>query len=268
MLFTFDLDGVLMENPFQKGVFVEIKDILFQQYNDKYEKKVKNMSRIEIKTLIWEKIITEYKNYSSQNSYKAYDWDLIVEKAAKSLNLKSEIDVAYLVEKYCKKPYIKSYSDGEKLLEYLKNKNNNLKIITNGYYKYQFPVLQALDLSKYFSEIITCDKAKAAKPEKEIFMMTVDGDEKNDWVHIGDSLLMDVYGANKLGAKTVLIDRNLDQNLSDLSLKKRSQEKVNSNYILKKAKDEKSFNKLNYDDSHIYPDYLVKSLNELCNYFI
>ncbi|MFW6029398.1 MAG: HAD family hydrolase, partial [Halanaerobiales bacterium] len=259
---------VLMENPFKDGVFVEIKNILFKEYKNKYIEKAKNMSKEEIKDLIWGKIITEYKNYSSQNSYKAYDWDLIVKKAGNSLNLKSEINVASLVEKYCKRPYIKSYNDGEKLLEYLKNKNNNLKVITNGYYKYQFPVLKALNLSKYFSEIITCDKAKAAKPEKDIFLMAVAANESINWVHIGDSLLMDVYGANKLGAKTVLVDRNLDESLSKLNIQIRSKEKGSKNYIIEKAKKEKSFNKLNYHDSFIYPDYLVKSLIELFNNFI
>ncbi len=263
MLITFDLDGVLMENPFSKGVFPEIKDILYRQYNKQIVSKDKNKSEEEIKTLIWQNIFAEYKKYSAENSYKAYDWDMIVENVIDNFALKADIDVAFLVEKYCHAPYIKSYTDGVNLLKKLNNQNYKLKVVTNGYYKYQYPVLKNLELSHYFSEIVTCDKAKSAKPEKEIFLKAVKKYNSKKWIHIGDSILMDVYGTNKLEGKSIFIDRDLPENIISIDINQRVKRDITKEYILKIGKKEKQFNNINFKENKIFPDYVVNTLDDI-----
>ena len=263
MLITFDLDGVLMENPFSKGVFPEIKEILYKQYNKQIISKNKNKSEEEIKSLIWQNILAEYKKYSAKNFYKAYDWDMIVKNVIDKLNLKVNIDVAFLVEKYCHNPYIKRYTDGVNLLKKLNNQNYKLKVVTNGYYKYQYPVLNNLELSPYFSEIVTCDKAESAKPEKEIFLKALEKYNSKNWIHIGDSVLMDVYGTNKLKGNSVLIDRNLPEDIASIEIKQRVKRDITKEYILKTGKKEKQFNNINFEENEIYPDYIVNTLDDI-----
>ncbi|MGM0437365.1 MAG: HAD family hydrolase [Bacillota bacterium] len=263
MLITFDLDGVLMENPFSKGVFPEIKEILYNEYKENLLLKKPEKSENEIKNIIWQNIIEEYKKYSKKSSYKAYDWDMIIKNVSSNLGLKIDIDVANLVKKYCSSPYIKKYMDGVKLLKKLNRKKHELKIITNGYYKYQFPVVKKLGINHYFAEIISCDRAKSAKPEKRIFLNAVKNHNRENWVHIGDSILMDIYGANKLGGKTIFIDRNLPENIDSIKLEKRTKSNITKEYIFEYVKKEKKLNNIRFEKNKIYPDYIINNLEDL-----
>lgn len=259
MLITFDLDGVLMENPFSDGVFPEIKDILYNEYKNLINK---GKSEEEIKTLIWQNILDEYKKYSSKNSYRAYDWDMIIRNVSNNLGLNIDINIIQLVQKYCLSPYIKRYKDGAELLEKLNKQNHKLKVITNGFYKYQYPVMKSLNLNNYFSEIMTCDKAKSIKPEQGIFLKTLKEHDKTNWIHIGDSILMDIYGANKLEGKTIFIDRNLPKNIESINLEERVESDIARNYIFKCAGKEKQLNNINFKEKKIYPDYIISTLED------
>ena len=74
-----------------------------------------------------------------------------------------------------------------------------------------YSVLQALDLSKFFTSVTLSTEVGAAKPDPEIFAI---GLKKHNcsaqaaW-HIGDSLAEDYQGAKAAGLKAVLIKRGV-----------------------------------------------------------
>ncbi len=254
MIISFDLDGVLMENPFSKGLFPYIKSELKRQYENHHDQLIKE-------EIIWKNIKYEFRKRIKAHLYTAYDWDDIIQTVANDLRVPGQIDISKLIKKYLKKPYIHLYQDGKELLNKLQEANIELYVVTNGYYKYQYPVLEALGIDEYFSEIITTDRAQAVKPQSKIFKSQLT--ETDNWIHIGDSPLMDVYGANKLSATSILVFRELSEDLLSLSPSERTKSKIAKELINDKLDKELSLNKWEYEKDLIYPDYLVKSLDEV-----
>lgn len=254
MIVSFDLDGVLMENPFKKGLFPIIKKELKNQYEEKHNHSIS-------KDVIWRNIKVEYSKRIKNNLYTAYDWDDIIEEVASDLKLPGGIDLTVLIKDYLEEPYIYLYKDGKFLLDKLIKTDIDLYVVTNGYYKYQFPVMKALGIADYFEKIITSDKAESVKPENKIFGL--DLAKAEDWYHIGDSLLMDIYGANKLSATTILVYRDLSEDLLKLLPAERANAESFKEFMNKKLSDELSLNRWEYEEDLLFPDYVVKSLKEV-----
>ncbi len=258
MLITFDLDGVLIKNPFMEGVFPEVKEIIKKQFIDQ------NGFKAELEKDIWEKIIEEHvKMLNSNQAYLAYDWDRIIQQVAQDMGCSGGIDIAELVKKYCKDPYIKHINKPYEILDQLSNEAIRLLVVTNGYYKYQYPVLQALKLANYFEDIISPDKTKSIKPEKNIFLKAYQGEEK--WFHVGDTLTHDIYGANQVGALSIWVVKQLPENLKKLDPAQRSsseegiklyrdqlQKEINRDIIYK-----------DFSPRDIKPNYIINTLDEL-----
>lgn len=257
MLFSFDLDGVLIENPFIKGVFPEIEDILSKQYFAINNKKI-------TKEKIREHIIEEYKNRLNSNfSYRSYNWDEIIQTVANQIGCAGGIDVVKLVKKYCRRPYIKVYSDVYDILEWLRSKGHQLVVITNGFYRYQFPVLNKLKLDFYFDKIITPETTRAIKPEKKIFMEAGSGDDI--WYHIGDSLVQDIFGANRIGARSIWLRRDFPEDLIKIGTESFLSNTKAYNFLKNRLEDELSKN-LKYNpvkEKYFFPEYTISSLRKL-----
>lgn len=243
-----------MENPFAKGVFPEVKQLIASRYRQE-----KNEDIAEAK--IGEMIKAEFDDYLSIEPYRAYDWDFIISRVISKLDIGLEIDVAALVEKYCRQPYIKAYPDGRKILKWLERRDHTLLVITNGFYKYQYPVLQALHLEKYFSRIITTDISQAAKPDPASFMLPEE--DFTTWIHVGDSLIMDVYGANNAGGVSVYINRDLPEELTEVDLSKRMEDERVISFIQTNLDQELAGHARPYQENLIYPDFILQSLQEL-----
>lgn len=72
-----------------------------------------------------------------------------------------------------------------------------------------YPVLQALDLAKFFASVTTSTEVGAAKPDAKIFALAL---EKHDCpvpeaLHIGDSYWEDYQGAKAAGLQSVWLKR-------------------------------------------------------------
>lgn len=186
MLISFDLDGVLMKNPFGKGVFPYVKKLIAQE--SKQEEQA-----------VMDAIIKESKTRLLQGEYKnAYNWDDIVSVVAKQFGCDFHIDIASLVESYCYEPYIGLYPNVVETLAKLKVPKIS---ITNGFRKYQVPVLKALGILDYFTEVYSPDVTGYTKPQKEAYLAAY-GNETHCF-HVGDTLIHDVWGANQAGATTI-----------------------------------------------------------------
>ncbi|WP_042455386.1 HAD family hydrolase [Neobacillus dielmonensis] len=199
---TFDLDGTLMQNPFGNWVFPEIGELISQNTNKK----------LDVRTVM----IEEHNLRMKQNRLiEAYNWDEILCKILRDYQLDLEIRIEDLVKKHSVSPKI--YLLEDHLLESLtriKSKGIRLAIVTNGYRKYQQPVVEALKLSGLFDYFITPDQIGYAKPDERILSELLN--QGTVLAHVGDRIDHDVYLANKLNICSVFISRKLPQEVLTL----------------------------------------------------
>lgn len=94
------------------------------------------------------------------------------------------------------------------ILEYLVAKNYVLHLITNGFENIQHSKLSNSNLTKYFKEIITSERANSLKPNKEIFEFALDISKAvlKESIMIGDNIDADIKGAMDAGFDTVFVN--------------------------------------------------------------
>jgi putative hydrolase of the HAD superfamily len=204
---TFDLDGTLMQNPFRKWVFPEIKELISNQLQREFKST--------------EALIFEHELRMQQNrTVDAYDWDGMVQELLKKLRIDLEINVEQLVLKHSFAPKIYVLEEAViPTLRRLKEQGFLLATVTNGLYKYQYPVMKELGISDLFDEIITPEKVGCGKPDVNILR----GLQESGQIvaHVGDRLDHDVYLANETGVRSILIYHKLPGSLRTLSPQKR-----------------------------------------------
>lgn len=90
------------------------------------------------------------------------------------------------------------------VLEYLSGKYQ-LHIITNGFEETQHIKMKSCGITKYFSEIITSEKAGCLKPDPRMFEYSLNLTKANSGnsIMIGDSLEVDIVGAREMGMRQI-----------------------------------------------------------------
>lgn len=93
-------------------------------------------------------------------------------------------------------------------LDYLKEKNYQLHLITNGFRLTQHQKLINSGLDKYFREVITSECSNSMKPKKEIFEFALDKTKADlaESIMIGDNLNADILGANNAGMDSIYVN--------------------------------------------------------------
>lgn len=96
----------------------------------------------------------------------------------------------------------------KEILDYLTNKKYVLHLITNGFDNIQHNKLLNSNLTKYFKEVITSEKANSLKPNKEIFEFALNLSKAkiNESIMIGDNIDADIKGAMNAGLDTVFVN--------------------------------------------------------------
>ena len=91
------------------------------------------------------------------------------------------------------------------ILDYLKNKNYGLHLITNGFIDVQTKKLQNSGLDKYFGELITSERSNSLKPKREIFefALQVTNATIAESIMIGDNQHADIGGALNVGMDSI-----------------------------------------------------------------
>ncbi len=91
------------------------------------------------------------------------------------------------------------------VLQYCKDKNYELHLITNGFEATQKMKLKNADLQKYFDQMITSEMAMSMKPKKEIFHFALQATNARveESLMIGDALDVDILGAQHVGMDSV-----------------------------------------------------------------
>lgn len=94
------------------------------------------------------------------------------------------------------------------ILDYLKEKNYVLHLITNGFEKTQWSKLNNSGLGGYFTHVVTSETSNSLKPKKEIFDYAMDKARAMlpESIMIGDNLDADIYGAMNAGMDTVFVN--------------------------------------------------------------
>ncbi len=250
MLLTFDLDGVVMKNPFSTGVFPEVT----RRINQATE-----VPRQEI----MKSIIGEAKSRMGQGRMvDAYDWDEIIALVARRLGYTEHIDVAALVRQFCTPEHIYAYPEVQETLEYLSTTDHALVVLTNGYLKYQLPVLEALGVAHFFDAIYTPEVKGFAKPEPKFFL---DPQERysGPHIHIGDTIIHDIWGANEAGITSVWIYHDLPDAVSGLPIAERTDHEMMKKLVedgIARDLNAAAYPTLTVEKS--MPNFVIKSLNE------
>lgn len=251
MLLTFDLDGVLMKNPFSTGVFPEVT------------RRIGERAGLTHKEIMAE-IIGEAKSRMGRRKIvEAYDWDDIIGLVARKFGFLEPIDVAALVRQYCTPEHIYAYPEVPETLGDLNRKGYPLVALTNGFRKYQLPVLQALGIADFFDEIYTPEVTGAAKPEQEIYLAP-QRRYPGPHIHVGDTVIHDIWGANEAGAVSVWVYHDLPDAVAHLPLKKRGGHEMMEQLIADGIA--RDLNAAAYPEVTVrgsMPDFVIKTFGEL-----
>lgn len=194
---TFDLDGTLMQNPFGEWVFPELNATVSRWAGTSVN--------------IVRGLLEEHQRRMRAAQYvAAYDWDEMLTGLLEKLHIEQRLDIEELVIKHAVPGKIRLLEEGSvEVLGRLREAGFSLAAVTNGFFKYQFPVMEALGLSGYFDEIVTPERAGAGKPDPAILRMF----GGNVVAHIGDRLDHDVKLANDYGCLSVFVYHNLPRAL-------------------------------------------------------
>jgi putative hydrolase of the HAD superfamily len=94
------------------------------------------------------------------------------------------------------------------ILTYLKQKQYDLHMITNGFEKTQWSKLTNSGLTDFFTHVITSEGSNSLKPKKEIFEFAMDRAKATvkDSIMIGDNQDADIQGAMNAGLDTVFVN--------------------------------------------------------------
>lgn len=243
---SFDLDGTLMQNPFGAWVFPEIARVISGQLGREHD--------------IVSEMVEEHEQLMAQKRYvEAYDWDAILSRKCERLCVE-QIDIEALVRKHAVPPKIYLLEAG--LLEVLaaiRGRGYSLAVVTNGYYKFQVPVMEALGLVEYFDEIITPERAGTGKPDPAI-LQSLPG---KVIAHVGDRMDHDVQLANCSCITSVLIERKFPEEVLRLKAMMRGDDHRMRLFCLEKWKRECRNPLIEELPELLIPRLVIHSLGEL-----
>lgn len=105
------------------------------------------------------------------------------------------------------------FEHSKEILEYLKQKQYSIHLITNGFEMVQWRKLENANIGHFFSSVITSETAGSLKPHKEIFDFAINkaGCGYPEGIMIGDNLDADILGAMNAGMDTIFVNHIKEQ---------------------------------------------------------
>jgi putative hydrolase of the HAD superfamily len=94
------------------------------------------------------------------------------------------------------------------ILDYLKNKDYKMHLITNGFESVQFKKITNSGLANYFTEVITSEASNSLKPHKDIFEYALKNANATvaASIMIGDNESADIQGGINIGMDTIFVN--------------------------------------------------------------
>jgi len=231
-----DVDNTIISGPFESAVF----PIILREMAAKSGLAIDKIRRLIVKENI------DRQQDPTVPAIVAMDWDDIVEVVASRLGFRISEKVIDIVRTHARPPYSHVLDDAKSILKQIANPHRVLVAVTKGLAKYQLPILDALELTNLFTDILTPDKNSALKKELAFY---------GKWPHltefqisVGDHYEDDVIAPRAFGFKTIWIpdrEEGLNEQMQALSPFERP-----PNYSYQ-------------DNLQIRPDAIILSLQEL-----
>ena len=94
------------------------------------------------------------------------------------------------------------------ILDYLKQKEYKMHLITNGFESVQFKKIKNSGLENFFTEVITSEASNSLKPQKEIFEYALKNAKATvaESIMIGDNESADIQGGINIGMDTIFVN--------------------------------------------------------------
>jgi len=94
------------------------------------------------------------------------------------------------------------------ILDYLKEKDYKMHLITNGFESVQFKKIKNSGIADYFIEVITSEASNSLKPQKEIFEYALRNANATvaESMMIGDNESADIQGGINMGMDTIFVN--------------------------------------------------------------
>lgn len=128
-------------------------------------------------------------------------------------NLKELVDFWNEEFPKCAEPMTNVY----KVLDFFKNENIKMGIVTNGNLDFQNTKIDKLDLRKYMKTIIISEEVNVRKPNSEIFHLALSRIKSNSktTLFVGDNPLCDIKGAIDVGLCSVWLSNGQGWNIKE-----------------------------------------------------
>ncbi len=94
------------------------------------------------------------------------------------------------------------------ILNYLKEKDYKMHLITNGFESVQMQKIKNADIAHFFTEVITSETSNSLKPNIEIFEFALKSSNAtlSESIMIGDNETADIQGGINIGMDTVFVN--------------------------------------------------------------
>ena len=204
-VFSWDFDGTItVSNPLWTGCMVDALKLTEPNTNDSFFEIIRPYMAFGFP---WH---TPENNYSECTG-DAW-WELIEKHFCKSyiecgINPTTAYEAAAKVKSIItQKARYTIYDDAIETLCKLREHGAKNILLSNNYPELRI-VLKALDIEKYFDEVIISAEVGYNKPTKEIFDIAKSKYPDADYYMIGDSINADMFGGKQNGMTTVLVHR-------------------------------------------------------------
>lgn len=186
-----DLDATILRGPFESAVFpVVLPELAIKSGLD-----VKEVRR---------RVFQEYLDRQKAPGIPAtlaVDWDDILDTVAARLGVKLEARALEIANSHAGPPYSAMLDDAGHVLQSLAAPQRALVVATRGLGKYQLPVLDALGLTPFFTDILTPDANHALKQDLAFYGYWPWSTRLQ--ISVGDQYEDDVAAPSRFGFKTV-----------------------------------------------------------------
>jgi HAD superfamily hydrolase (TIGR01549 family) len=204
-----------------KAVFLDAIDTIFEAYPDKvgmYCRAIKKVSGLVITrdqmSLVWNKIVTDTEDVAAREMSEdgTLAWEGFNQRIIELLDYKGDIvkvGNALLYEAWSNPDNFVLFDDVIPALEMLKDKGVKIYCASNENKRLSnFFVHFSID--SYFTDIFTSEALGVEKPNPAFFekILVATGFDKNEVLHVGDSIVSDYDGAQNVGIRAILVDRN------------------------------------------------------------
>lgn len=200
----FDLDNTLWDH--RKNAYLTIKDLFEKQkIAEKYSIDFEAFHDVyhEINEKLWEQIRDGEIDKEYLRKHRFYDTFL-------KFNIDNQELADYFEHHFLDEilKYNLLVDGAEEVLDYLKEKNYKLHIISNGFQEVTERKCILSGIARYFETITSADSVGVRKPNPAIFQHSLElaGAEKSESILIGDDWIADVKGSQNFGIDVIFFD--------------------------------------------------------------